>query len=177
MFLYLAFIAAVILVLLTIFILTRKNQFNYVRSGVIQAPAEKIFPYLKSFQLSVQWSPYEKLDPKLRKSFYGDDGEVGSVMTFDGNVEVGSGRLEILKIETNQLVEIHLKSLKPFETQNRVQYRLTPEGHDTRFTWSMSGRNGFLGKMINVFVDCDKLAGDQFTAGIDNLRNVVEKSG
>ncbi len=170
-------IAVLILIsIFVIFVATRKGQFLYERSGLIAAPAEKIFPYLKSFQLGSQWSPYDKMDPKIKKSFYKEDGEVGSVMNFEGNHQVGSGRLEILNIVPNQMVEIRLKMFKPFEAENNIQYRLTSENGLTRFTWLMSGDSKFVGKLMNVFIDVEKLVADQFTVGINDLSAIVERS-
>ncbi|HEY1079323.1 MAG TPA: SRPBCC family protein [Bdellovibrio sp.] len=156
------------------YVATREGKFHYERSGVIDASAEKIFPYISDFKKGGEWSPYEKMDPNMKKNFVGPDAQVGSVMEFDGNQEAGSGKLEILKIVPNESVEIKLTMLKPFHAENLVVYKLTPEGEGTRFSWSMSGDSGFLGKLINVFIDCEKMVADQFSVGINNLKNLLE---
>ncbi len=163
-----------VLVLFLIFISTREGKFRYERSGFINAPAEKIFPYLVDFKQGGEWSPYEKIDPNMKKTYSGPEREVGSVMEFDGNRDAGSGKLEILKIVPNELVEIRLTMLKPLQAENLVQYYLTTEGDGTRFTWTMSGDGGFVGKLVTFFIDCEKLVADQFTVGIANLTALVE---
>lgn len=165
----------VVLVVFLSYVSTRESKFNYERSEVINAPAEKIFPYLSNFKLGSQWSPYEKIDPNMKKSYSGTDGAVGSVMEFDGNNKAGSGKIEILSIVPNQRVDLKLTMTKPFKAENHIVYRLTPDAKGTRFTWSMDGDGGFLGKLISVFIDCEKMVGDQFGAGIENLKGVVEK--
>ncbi|NUN05764.1 MAG: SRPBCC family protein [Bdellovibrio sp.] len=95
-------------------------------------------------------------------------------MEFEGNKDAGSGKLEILKIVPNESVEIKLTMLKPFHAENIVIYKLAPEGAGTRFSWSMSGDGGFLGKLLNVFIDCEKMVADQFTVGINNLKALIE---
>jgi hypothetical protein len=122
------------------------------------------------------WSPYEKVDPNMKKTFSGTDGQVGAVMEFEGNKDAGSGKLEILKIVPNELVEIKLTMLKPFFAENIVQYKLTPENGGTRFSWSMSGDGGFMGKLISVFIDCEKMVGGQFSSGIENLKTLIERT-
>ena len=169
-----AIVVVVILVVFIGFVMSRPSHFNYERSGVINAPAEKIFPYISNFKLGGEWSPYEKVDPNMKKVYSGTDGQVGSVMEFDGNKEAGSGKLEILNIVPNQSVEIKLTMTKPFFAENIVHYKLSPEGEGTRFTWSMSGENGFLGKLIGVLIDCEKMVADQFVVGINNLKALVE---
>ncbi|MDG0815155.1 SRPBCC family protein [Bdellovibrio svalbardensis] len=165
-----------LVVIFVIFISTRPSSFKYERSDLINASADKIFPYLINFKLAGQWSPYEQMDPKMKKNYGSVDGQVGSWMSFDGNKDAGTGNLEILQIVPNESVQIKLQMLKPFEANNLVEYKLTPEGSGTRFTWTMSGQNQFLGKMITVFIDCDKMLGDQFLKGISNLKNIVENN-
>ncbi len=156
------------------FVSTRESKFHYERTGLINAPPEKIFPYISNFKMGGLWSPYEKIDPNMKKQFSGPDAQVGSVMQFDGNSEAGSGQLEILRIVPYAFVEIKLTMTKPMHAENIVQYKLTPEGSATRFTWSMSGDGGFFTKLISVFIDCEKMVGDQFNTGIANLKTVVE---
>ena len=162
------------LVIFLVYVASRDNTFHYQRSGLINAPAEKIFPYLSDFTMGSQWSPYEKIDPNMKKNIIGSGRDVGSVMEFDGNKDAGSGKLEFLKIVPNETVEIKLTMTKPFAAENLVKYQLTKEGDSTRFTWEMSGQNGFLGKLIGVLINCDKMIGGQFEQGIQNLKALVE---
>ncbi|QDK39325.1 SRPBCC family protein [Bdellovibrio sp. NC01] len=168
-------VVVALLVIFIVFIATRAPHFHYERSGVINAPAEKIFPYLSTFQGGHAWSPFERIDPNMKMKVIGDDGKVGTVMEFDGNKDAGSGKLEILKITPSTEVDMRLIMVKPFPADNLIEYRLTPEGTGTKLTWSMSGENGFFGKMITVFIDCDKMIGDQMNQGIKNLKEVVER--
>lgn len=170
-------VGLILLVLIVAFVgyvASREGNFHYERSGVINASADKIFPYLSNFKLGGEWSPFERVDPNMKKTFSGGDGAVGSVMEFEGNKDTGSGKLELLALIPNESVEIRLTMIKPFSAVNLVQYKLTPEGNGTRFTWSMSGDGGFMGKFMTLVMDCEKMIGDQFTAGINNLKAVVE---
>lgn len=174
MFKFVALGVLAVLVLFCIFITTREGKFRYERSDVIKAPPEKIFPYLIDFKKGGEWSPYEKIDPNMKKTFSGPEMQVGSIMEFEGNRDAGSGKLEILKIVPNELVEIRLTMIKPFEGVNIVEYKLTPEADGTRFSWVMSGDGGFVSKLLNFFVDCEKMVADQFTVGINNLKAIIE---
>ncbi|HVK61176.1 MAG TPA: SRPBCC family protein [Bdellovibrionales bacterium] len=175
MFLKVGAALVVVIGLFLIFVSTREGKFRYERSGVIAASPEQIFPYISDFKKGAEWSPYEKVDPAMKKTFSGPEAAVGSVMEFDGNADAGSGKLEILKIVPNELVEIRLTMLKPIHADNIVEYRLTPEASGTKFTWAMHGDGGFFGKLINVFIDCEKMVAGQFSEGIANLKAVVEK--
>lgn len=150
------------------YVSTREGKFRYERSGVINAAPEKIFPYLSDFKLGGQWSPFEQVDPNMKKTFS------EKTMEFEGNSDAGSGKLELLNVVPNQSVDIKLTMTKPMHAENLIQYKLTPEQDGTRFTWIMSGDGGFMGKLMNVFMDCEKMIGDQFVKGISNLKTVVE---
>ncbi len=167
---------AVILAVFLGFVATRKGHFHYERSGVIAAPAERIFPYLSDFHRGQLWNPFAQKDPAMKITYSGPESGVGAMMEFDGNREAGTGKLEILSLVPNRSVDIRLTMIKPFAAVNQVHYELAPEGTGTRFTWSMEGDNGFMGKLVSVFVDCDKMIGGEFDKGIALLKAVAEKT-
>lgn len=175
MFLKVALAVVAIVGLFLVYVSTRKGEFNYEVSGIIQAPVEKVFPYVSDLKLGGEWSPFEEVDPNMKKEYVGPTNQVGSKMTFAGNNEAGSGSLEILKIVPNELVELRLIMTAPLKADNIVQYRLSSESGGTRFTWSMSGDGGFVGKLVTVFVDCEKMIQEQFAKGISNLKVLVEE--
>lgn len=164
----------IILVVFIGYVSTRDGKFRYERSGVIKASAEQIFPYISNFRMGEQWSPYEKIDLNMKKTFAGNDGQVGSTMEFEGNSNVGSGKLEMLQIVPNESVQIRLTMLKPMHGVNIIDYKLTAEPEGTKFTWIMTGEGGFMSKLMNVLIDCEKMVGDQFSQGINNLKTVIE---
>lgn len=154
------------------YVSTRDGNFRYERSGLINASAEKIFPYISQFKLGSQWSPYEK-GLEMPKTYGGTEGQVGSWMEF-GPSKSGSGRLEILELVPNQTVKLSLHMTAPFDAKNIVIYTLTSESEGTRFTWAMQGDGGFMGKLMTTLIDCEKMVGGQFTEGINNLKILIE---
>lgn len=116
----------VVLALFLGYVSTREGKFNYARSGVINAPPEKIFPYLTSLKMGEQWSPYQKMDPEMKVTYTGTDGQEGSAMDFESS-KAGSGKVEILKITPNQSVDVKLTMIKPVHGENAIVYSLAPE--------------------------------------------------
>jgi uncharacterized protein YndB with AHSA1/START domain len=157
-----------------IYVATRDGHFSYARSVVINAPADKIFPYISDFQKAAEWIPYDRKDPKMKKSFSGPLGQVGAVEEYDGNSDVGSGKLEIVKLVPNQSVQIQLTMIKPMAAKNLVDYTLTPEGNGTKFTWRLSGENGFGGKLVSTIMNCEQLVAKDIEAGQAQLKALVE---
>lgn len=157
-----------------LYVNSRPSTFHYERSELINADVELIYPYLNSLKLGSEWSPYEKIDPQMKKTYSGPDSGIGSAMDFSGNNEVGEGHLEIKKEMSNSLVELKLEMSRPIHAENIIEYRLTTENGATRFTWAMSGEANFMSKLVGIFVDCEKMVGDQFTLGIQNLKSIIE---
>ena len=169
-------IALVVLVAaLLVYAATRPDTFRFERTASIKAPPEKIFPYLSDFRKGEAWSPYEKKDPAMKRAYSGAASGKGSVYEFDGNKEVGKGRLEIIETAPPSRVVISLDMFKPFEGHNIVEYTLEPKGDSTNFTWAIHGRNSYLAKLMCIFVSMDKMIGRDFEAGIASLKTVVEK--
>ncbi len=165
---------AVLLVLFLGYVSTKEGHFVYERNGLIQTTPEKIYPLISTFVGGKMWNPYANKDPNMKVSLKGADGQVGSIMEFDGNKEAGAGSLEILKLVPNQSVQMQLRMTKPFQAENLIEYSLTPEAGGTRFSWKMSGDGGFMGKLINVFIDCEKMVTKDFVVGIENLKKIAE---
>ncbi|MBS1962049.1 MAG: SRPBCC family protein [Bdellovibrionales bacterium] len=155
---------------------TRDGHFRYERSGVIEAPAEKIYAYISDFHRGNEWSPYMQKDPSMKLAYSGTDGQPGAKLEFDGNKDTGSGTLEILRTVPNREVDIRLTMTKPFHAENLIEYRLVPEGTGTRFSWAMSGDGGLPGKIMALLIDCEKMVTKDFETGIANLKRVVESA-
>lgn len=156
------------------YVASRPNHFRYERSGLIHASPEKIFPYLRNFKLGNEWVPFNKIDPNVKQTFTGPAEGVGAGMVFVGNSQVGEGKIEILSEVPNSVVQMKLEMFKPMKGVNTVEYTLTPDTDGTKFTWAMWGDQPFLGKLVGVFIDCEKMVGDQFEKGIQNLTTLVE---
>lgn len=174
MFKKIAIVLVVVLVAFAIFVQTRKNTFSYQVSGVINATPEKIFPFISDMRLGDQWSPYEK-GIEMKKEYIGEANQIGGKMLFESK-DSGSGSLEIMQIVQNDKVDYKLIMTAPFYAENIITYRLVPEEAGTRFVWNMSGENNFLGKLIGVFIDCEKMMNDTNMKGINNLKELVEQS-
>lgn len=170
-------VLAVIAVLVSAFLIyvaQKPNEFKYEKSENINAPPEKIFPYLSQLKLGSQWNPFDQKDPNLKRNFMGTDGQVGSVMEFDGNGDAGAGKLEVTKIVPNESVEITLTMTKPMAGESFIQYKITPASTGSLVTWAMSGKSHFIGKIFCTFIDMQKMMEGQFTDGLSQLKKIVE---
>jgi len=153
---------------------TKPDEFRVERSATIQAPPDKIFALINDFQKWGEWSPWEKVDPKMKRTFSGPQAGPGAVYAWEGNDEVGSGRMEILSVEEPNNIKIKLDFIKPFEGHNIAEFTMKPQGAATNVTWKMYGPNDMIGKVMSVVINCDKMCGDQFLIGLNNLKEKTE---
>jgi uncharacterized protein YndB with AHSA1/START domain len=171
-------VAVVVVVLIAgvlVFAATRPDAFRVERSVSIKAPPEKIYPYFNDFNRWAEWSPWEKLDPAMKRSFSGAPAGKGAVYAWQGNSKVGEGRMEILESSPSEKLLIKLDFIKPFEGHNTAEYTLVPSGDTTQVTWAMYGPSTFVTKLMGVFVSMDSLIGKDFEAGLANLKSAAEK--
>ena len=175
MFKTIAIVVAVLIAGVLVFAATRPDAFRVERSVTIKAPPEKIYPYFDDFNRWAVWSPWEKLDPAMRRTFSGSPAGKGSVYTWEGNSKVGAGRMEILESSPSSKLLIKLDFIKPFEGHNTAEYTLVPSGDTTQVTWAMYGPAPYVSKLMGVFVSMDKMIGKDFEAGLANLKAAAEK--
>jgi hypothetical protein len=159
---------------LLIYAATQPDTFRIQRSASINAPAERIFPFINDFRNWVDWSPWEKMEPELKRSFGGGASGQGSVYEWEGQ-KVWKGRMEIAKISPPTNILINLDFLKPFEAHNIAEFTLEPRGNSTTVTWAMYGPNPYIAKVMHIFFSMDRMVGKQFEAGLANLKTLVEK--
>jgi uncharacterized protein YndB with AHSA1/START domain len=157
------------------FALTRPDTFSVQRTTTIHAPADKVFALINDFHRWGEWSPWEKLDPEMKRSFSGAAAGVGTVYEWTGNSKVGAGRMEILKTAPATKLDIKLDFIKPFEGHNVAEFTLTPKGDDTEVLWVMHGPAPFVTKLMGVFVSMDSMIGKDFEAGLANMKAAAEK--
>ena len=157
------------------FATTKPDTFSVQRSTRIKAPPEKIFAVINDFHRWPEWSPWEKLDPAMKRTQSGAPSGKGAIYEWDGNSKAGAGRMEIIESAAASKVGIQLDFIKPFEGHNIAEFSLAPEADATRVSWTMHGPTPFVSKVMQVFVSMDTLIGKDFEEGLANLKALTEK--
>jgi uncharacterized protein YndB with AHSA1/START domain len=153
----------------------KPDTFRVQRATTVKAPPDKIFPLINDFHQWGAWSPYETRDPAMKRSYSGAERGKGAVYGWEGNKNVGSGRMEILDTEAPSKIVIKLDFFAPFEGHNTAEFTMLPQGDGTNVTWSMHGPSPFIGKIMHVFINMDRMVGKDFEAGLANLKRLTEK--
>ena len=149
------------------------DTFHVERSTVINAPAEAIFPHIDDFRAWEVWSPYEKMDSNLAKTYSGSARGKGATYAWVGK-KAGSGSMEIIQSTPSSKIVIKLDFTKPMTAHNTAEFTLEPHGSGTKVTWAMHGPNTLMSKVMGLFFSMDKLVGPQFDEGLASLKRLTE---
>jgi len=156
------------------FAATRPDTFRIQRTTSIKAPPEKIFPLVNDLRSHGLWSPWEKKDPAMKESYSGAASGVGAVYEWDGNKNIGKGRMEITETSPPSKVTIKLDFIKPFEGHNIAEFTLDAKADATNVTWAMYGPSPLLSKVMGLICSFDRMIGREFETGLANLKTITE---
>jgi Polyketide cyclase / dehydrase and lipid transport len=164
----------VIVVGLVAVIALQPARYRVSRSATIAAPALVVFAQVNDFHRWAAWSPWEKIDPAMKRTYEGPPAGVGASYTWAGNGEVGEGRMTIVESRPSDLIQVKLEFVKPFAGTSVAEFTFKPEGDRTQVTWSMTGDKNFIAKAIHLVMSMDRMIGDQFDKGLAAMKTVAE---
>jgi hypothetical protein len=154
---------------------SRPDNFRVQRSASMKAAPEKIFPLINDLKAWTGWSPYEKKDPAMKRSFGPITAGKGATYEWAGDKNVGQGHMEILEASPSKKVLIKLDFIKPFEAHNMAEFTLDPKGDTTLATWAIYGPSAYITKVMGLFFNMDTMIGKDFEAGLADLKTTAEK--
>ncbi|HET6281492.1 MAG TPA: SRPBCC family protein [Polyangia bacterium] len=158
-----------------VFVATRPDAYRVERSQKIEAPADVVFAQLDNFKAWSEWSPWDKLDPNMKKTYEGPAQGVGASYAWQGNDKVGKGKMTVTEVTPPTAIAYRLEFIEPFASVAQTRFTVKPEGEKaTLVTWAMEGKNNFIGKGFGVFMDMDKMIGKDFEKGLGSLKTIVE---
>ena len=158
-----------------IYAATRPSDFRVERSITINAAPEKVFPLINNLRQWEWWSPWEKVDPQLKRSYSGALEGQGAIYGWSGNRDIGTGRMEIVQSTPPSRIVLQLQFIEPMEARNTVEFVLAGEGGTTQVTQAMYGPRPFMSKLVGLVFDMDKMVGDKYEEGLANLKQLAEK--
>lgn len=165
-----------IVIVFAAIVVTQPSEFRVARSANIAAPASAVFAQVNDFRKWGAWSPYDKLDPAMKRTYEGAAAGTGASYAWAGNANAGEGRATITESRPNELVRIRLDFAKPFASTAVAQFAFKPDGERTTVEWSLAGKNNFVAKAVHLFLNMDRMVGGQFEEGLAQLKSVAERT-
>ena len=168
-------VAAVIAIIL-VAAATRPADFRVERSATLAVSPEALFEHVNDHHKFAVWNPFLKLDPNVKNTYSGPASGVGAVCAWEGNKDVGAGSCTIIESKPAELVRCRMDWIRPMKGTATVDFTFKPANEKTVVTWAMYGKNGFMGKLVSLFINCDKMCGPQFEKGLASLGEVAARS-
>jgi uncharacterized protein YndB with AHSA1/START domain len=156
------------------YVAMQPEDFKIERSTIVSAPPEAVFAQVNDFHKWEAWSPWAKLDPNSVATFEGPTSGQGAIFKWAGNDQVGEGKMTITESKPGELVRIKLDFFKPMEATNDTLFTFKPQGSGTEVTWSMSGKNGFVGRAFCIVMNMQKELAKQFDQGLASMKTAAE---
>jgi hypothetical protein len=177
MFKKISIIIVIAVALILLYASTKPDNFRVERSITIKAPATKIFAQINDLKNWSNWSPWEKLDPNMKKTFTIENATKGKGATasWSGNAKVGEGSMVITESSEPNKIVYKLNLKKPVKANNTSEFTLVEKNGETKVTWEVYGPYNYFSKVMSVFFNCDKMIGKDFEDGLKNLKNITEK--
>ena len=167
-------IIIVLVALVLIYGVSQPAGFSVVREADFNATPKMVFSQINDFHNWSAWSPWEKMDPDMKREFSGSASGVGAKYAWVGNKKVGQGNMEITNSVPSKNMQLDLNFIKPFQASNVTEFTLTPNGKGTHLKWEMRGRAPFVFRVMGMFFSMDKIVGTDFERGLANLRGIVD---
>jgi len=164
----------IIIVIPLIVALFVPKHFLFKKTISINAPIDSVWANVNSLSALDNWSPWNDLDPNMKKVMSGVDGTIGAMQSWESDI-VGSGSQTISRIEKPQLFETELNFTEPNESNGKAYVKLMPEGASTNATWGMTGTIPYPFNIMNLFMDMEKNMGKDWDNGLSKLKMLSEK--
>lgn len=165
---------AALVALLLVVVSMQPATYRVERKVTIQAASGAVYKHLEDLHAWAEWSPWDKIDPGMKRTFEGPKSGVGAIYEWSGNDEVGKGRMTITEVTEPTRVQIKLEFIEPFASLAQTEFSLAENGPETVVTWSMAGDNDFMGKAFSLVMDMDAMIGADFEKGLATLKSTVE---
>lgn len=150
------------------------GDYRIARSVNIEAPVEVLFTYVNDLRKFQSWSPFAKADPSMNVVFEGPETGVGAAMAWEGDTgKSGQGRMTIVE-STPNLVRMSIEFQKPFNGASIADFTITPAAAGSTIEWATSGKSSYFPRLLDLFMNMDKMMGDLYQAGLMDLKNKAE---
>ncbi|MBU1370415.1 MAG: SRPBCC family protein [Bacteroidetes bacterium] len=170
-------VVVIILAIPLIAALFIEKDYAVEKTVTIQKPQTQVFEYVKYLKNQDNYSKWANMDPMMTKTYQGQDGQVGFVSAWNStDKEVGSGEQEIISIEEGKRINYELRFFEPFEsTEHAYMIAQAIDSSHTEVIWGFNGHMEYPTNLLLVFMDFEKMLGDDLQTGLDQLKIVLEE--
>jgi hypothetical protein len=148
---------------------------NYEKSISINAPVEKVWQNTNTLKAMDQWSPWNDLDPKMKKDWTGTTGQPGEKVCWESK-EAGNGCQEVKKADASKKrIDTEIKFLTPYESEANAYVTVVPEGNGSKATWGFTSKIPYPFTVMKMFMNMEDAIGKDYQKGLSRLKEMSEK--
>jgi hypothetical protein len=152
------------------------KDLNVEKEIVINKSKSQVFDYIKYLKNQNSYSVWAKMDPNMKASFAGTDATVGFVSAWEGNKDVEKGSQTITAIVEGEKLETDLKFIEPWESTAKAYMNTTAVNDSaTKVVWGFKSKMTYPMNIMKLFMNMEKMLGDDYEKGLANLKTVLEK--
>jgi len=153
-----------------------KKDYVVERSIVVKSTNEDTFNFIRLLKNQDRFNKWSNLDPHMIKETIGTDGTVGFVSKWESNhKQVGHGEQEIKGIVEGERIESELRFIKPFSGVAQAYLTTQPTSeNETLVTWGFTSTMKYPMNILLVFMNMEKMLGNDFEFGLSNLKKILE---
>jgi len=155
-----------------------ETEYSVIHSIEINKSQKEIFEYLKFLKNQDEYSIWAKIDPNMKKSYKGIDGEIGFISSWDSkNEDIGKGEQEIKKLSPNSRIDFELRFINPFEATHDAYFIIEPiNDKNTKVTWGFNGQMEYPFNIMLIIMNMDNMLGPDLKKGLENLKINFERN-
>ena len=173
----LVFVIIIALALITALFV--KKDMKAEREVIINKPRTEVYNYVKYLRNQNDYSKWTSMDPNMKKEFKGIDGTVGFISAWESEKDdVGEGEQEIKALKEGERIDYELRFKEPMES-TAAAYMITEDvpgnANQTKVKWGFNGNMTYPFNIMRLFMDMEKMIGDDFSTGLNNLKARLEK--
>lgn len=168
-------ILAGIVALFLVAALLTKREYHVHREIVINAPADKVFDYIKHTPNHDNFNKWLMADPAMEKDFRGTDGTVGFIYSWSGNKHGGAGEQEIVSIIEGKQIEIQTRFKEAFAgiAPRVIMTTESMSANQARVTWGNESRVNY---PINIMLPMiKKMLAKDLDTSLGHLKRIMEQ--
>ncbi len=165
-----------IISLALILALFTKKDYIVERKITINQPVSVVYEYLIFLKNHKIFNAWFLKDLNMRETSKNTDGQIGYVLSYEGNKDLGSGEQELIGLEKNKKVDIELRFLKPFKSSSKTPYELEKlSSSQTKVKWTICGKMNYPMNLALLFINMDSFLGKDVQQSLENLKTNLEK--
>jgi effector-binding domain-containing protein len=151
----------------------KPTEYEVKREVLINAPADLIFEQINVIKNQEAFSPWERMDPNMTRTYEGPESGVGAKYSWSGNDSVGTGSMELVESNHPTDIKFKLTFTSPWEAVSDIFWMLNPTDEGVLVSWGNKGEfPGYLFWMSQKSMD--EMMGPDFERGLKRLKEVVE---